>query len=308
MRRRILIPSGLSLLFVFIPQVVFASEGDLGDLFLLNRALAESTIRLAGQQAHPEVVTRVLEHIPKSQDGTYVVTEDAFRRKGLLLQLLMYPDVRVQFAAADVAMRLLPDKPIPGGYQLTATLVRMIATDAAPSALVIDGDPARAAESTAIFRQMGYRVLHISTGRAGFRMAARQAFDFIAIEPSIGNWSVRDTVANLKADQRTAGIPVFIYDTSRIWWNDTGVHQNATFCVQPDPISGMQCWHQKVTVGPAEAGDQYGDVVVDTAKSREAYLDWMSRTRPAPGPGGLRRPLWYARPLKPAAPMYHLED
>jgi len=93
-------------------------------------------------------------------------------------------------------------------------------------------------------------------------------------------------------------------DTGRIWWNDTGVHQNLTFCVQPDPISGMQCWHQRVRVTPAEAGDQYGDVVVDTAKSREAYLDWMAKTRPGPGPHGLRRPLWYARPLKPVIEAY----
>ena len=34
-------------------------------------------------------------------------------------------------------------------------------------------------------------------------------------------------------------------DTGCIWWNDTGVHQNLTFAVQPDPISGMQCWHQR---------------------------------------------------------------
>ena len=97
-------------------------------------------------------------------------------------------------------------------------------------------------------------------------------------------------------------------DTQRIWWNDTGVHQNLTFAVQPDPISGMQCWHQRVRVTPAESGDQYGDVVVDTDKSREAYLEWLSKTRPAPGPGGLRRPLWYARPLKPTAPTYLSPD
>ena len=93
-------------------------------------------------------------------------------------------------------------------------------------------------------------------------------------------------------------------DTERIWWNDTGVHQNLTFAVQPDPISGMQCWHQRVHVSPAEEGDEYGDVVVDTAKSREAYLDWLTKTRPAPGPNGLRRPLWYARPLKPVPGAY----
>jgi anaerobic selenocysteine-containing dehydrogenase len=95
-------------------------------------------------------------------------------------------------------------------------------------------------------------------------------------------------------------------DTERIWWNDTGVHQNLTFSVQPDPISGMQCWHQRVRVTPAAADDRYGDVVVDTEKSREAYLDWLSKTRPAPGPDGLRRPLWYARPLKPTIDAYRL--
>ena len=108
---------------------------------------------------------------------------------------------------------------------------------------------------------------------------------------------------------RTAGVNAYESadpDTERIWWNDTGVHQNLTFAVQPDPISGMQCWHQRVRVGPAQPGDEYGDVVVDTAKSREAYLDWLSKTRPAPGPNGLRRPLWYARPLKPVPEAYLL--
>ena len=107
--------------------------------------------------------------------------------------------------------------------------------------------------------------------------------------------------------KRTDGISTWNSDdddTNRIWWTDTGVHQNLTFSVQPDPISGMQCWHQRVHVTPAEPGDQYGDVVVDTNKSREAYLEWLRKTRPAPGPGGLRRPLWYARPLKPTAPTY----
>jgi hypothetical protein len=96
-------------------------------------------------------------------------------------------------------------------------------------------------------------------------------------------------------------------DTNRIWWTDTGVHQNATFCVQPDPVSGMQCWHQRVRVGPAQPGDAYGDVVVDTAKARDAYREWLTKTRPAgTNDTGLRRPLWYARPVKPTAPAYRL--
>jgi len=95
-------------------------------------------------------------------------------------------------------------------------------------------------------------------------------------------------------------------DTSRIWWSDVGVHQNLTFPVQPDPVSGMHCWHQRVTLERAGAGDRYGDIFVDTAKSHQVYKEWLAMTRPAPGPGGLRRPLWFDRPLRPVKEAYKL--
>jgi anaerobic selenocysteine-containing dehydrogenase len=97
-------------------------------------------------------------------------------------------------------------------------------------------------------------------------------------------------------------------DTERIWWTDAGVHQNLTFPVQPDPVSGMHCWHQAVRVRKAEPGDKYGDISVDIAKSREAYKEWMAKTRPATqfSPDGTRRPYWLMRPLKPAKSVYKL--
>ncbi len=97
-------------------------------------------------------------------------------------------------------------------------------------------------------------------------------------------------------------------DSERVWWTDAGVHQNLTFPTQPDPISGMHCWHQLVRLSPSEPGDQYGDVVVDTAKSFEIYREWLAMTRPGPGPGGLRRPLWLFRPLKPDASAYRVVE
>ena len=97
-------------------------------------------------------------------------------------------------------------------------------------------------------------------------------------------------------------------DSKRIWWTDGGVHQNLVFPVQPDPISGMHCWHQKVRVRPAQEGDCYGDVVVDPRRSMAVYREWLERTRPAPGPGGLRRPRWFARAVKPAADTYIMDD
>ncbi len=95
-------------------------------------------------------------------------------------------------------------------------------------------------------------------------------------------------------------------DSSRIWWSDGGVHQNLAFPVHPDPVSGMHCWHQKVVVSQARADDRYGDVLVDTARSQAVYREWLAKARPGPGPGGLRRPPWLDRPLRPAEEMFVL--
>ncbi len=97
-------------------------------------------------------------------------------------------------------------------------------------------------------------------------------------------------------------------DSERIFWEDGGVHQNLTFPVQPDFISGQHCWHQKVRVTQPGADDKYGDIFVDTNKSHEVYKRWLSRTRPAPGPGNLRRPLWLPRSYKPAPEAYYLKE
>lgn len=97
-------------------------------------------------------------------------------------------------------------------------------------------------------------------------------------------------------------------DSSRVWWTEVGVHQNLTFPVQPDPVSGMHCWHQKVRLEKAGPDDNYGDICVDTNRSHELYKEWMARTRPAPGPDGTRRPAWFDRPLRPVADAYKLND
>ena len=97
-------------------------------------------------------------------------------------------------------------------------------------------------------------------------------------------------------------------DSERIWWSEIGVHQNVTFPVQPDPVSGMHCWHQRVRLERAGPDDHYGDIMVDTAKAHEVYKEWMAKTRPAPGPDGLRRPLWFDRPLRPTPDAYRVPD
>ena len=140
----------------------------------------------------------------------------------------------------------------------------------------------------------------------------------LACSHHLGRWRLNDTMptdrwASAKVERveiapgefrfrRVEGIRPYKSadpDSGRIWWTDGGVHQNLTFPVQPDPISGMHCWHQQVTATPARSDDHYGDVVVDTNKSMAVYQEWLALTKPAPGPDGLRRPLWFARVARP---------
>ena len=95
-------------------------------------------------------------------------------------------------------------------------------------------------------------------------------------------------------------------DTEKIWWKEVGVNQNLTFPVQPDPASGMHCWHQVVKLSLAQAEDQYGDVVVDLEKSTEHYRTWLAKAKPPQGK--LRRPEWLPRPVKPHPSAYLLPD
>ena len=97
-------------------------------------------------------------------------------------------------------------------------------------------------------------------------------------------------------------------DTARIWWSDVGVHQNMTFPVQPDPVSGAHCWHQAVRIKRAAPGDRYGDIWVDTAKSRRVFRQWLELARPARdhSPDGTRRPYWLLRPVRPERAAFRL--
>jgi hypothetical protein len=71
-------------------------------------------------------------------------------------------------------------------------------------------------------------------------------------------------------------------------------------------MSGMHCWHQRVHVTAARPDDRYGDVFVDTKESAEVYAEWKALTHPAPGPEGLRRPLYMNRPLRPVDEAYRV--
>jgi anaerobic selenocysteine-containing dehydrogenase len=137
---------------------------------------------------------------------------------------------------------------------------------------------------------------------AGHEQAHRLNTTTVALEREGSRWSMSPTKAHGAFESADP-------DTSRIWWSDVGVHQNMTFGVHPDPVSGMHCWHQAVRVVKAHEGDRAGDIHVDTDRSRAVYREWLEKTRNARvvSPNGERRPRWLIRPLKPTADAFRID-
>jgi anaerobic selenocysteine-containing dehydrogenase len=131
----------------------------------------------------------------------------------------------------------------------------------------------------------------------------RQLMATVNLAKDGGRWSMR----------QREGIHPFASsdpDTLKIWWTDAGVHQNMTFPVHPDPVSGMHCWHQAVRIRKAEPDDRYGDISVDTEKAHQVYKKWLAETHSAErySPDGTRRPYWLMRPVRPQKAAFKLAE
>ena len=71
----------------------------------------------------------------------------------------------------------------------------------------------------------------------------------------------------------------------------------------------MHCWHQARHASSARATATATATSRSTrTKSMEVYREWLAKTRPAPGPGGLRRPLHFARAVRPADEAYFVKE
>jgi hypothetical protein len=130
-----------------------------------------------------------------------------------LVEALSAPDRRVQFAAASALVDLDPYEPFAGSSRVVPALARFVSARAEPRAVIIDGNPNRAGGLASALRGNGYVPEVAATGPEGFELAARSAgVEFVLIQPMAlqGPWRWLDTVVNLRADARTAGVPIFL--------------------------------------------------------------------------------------------------
>lgn len=130
-----------------------------------------------------------------------------------LVEALVAPGRRAQFAAARALVLLEPQRPFPGSSQVVPILARFVGNQAAPRAVVIDGNPNRGNQLGSFLKALGYDPQLARTGSDGFKAAVEAAdVELIAIDTHMtqGAWRLVDTLSNLRADARTAGIPTYI--------------------------------------------------------------------------------------------------
>lgn len=181
------------------PEAVAAGPVVLGDLVRRSVADGRNTVAAAAVVALGKVTD-----LKTLNDGY---------RPGALAQALNAPDRRVQFAAAQALVGLNPKRAFPGSSRVVPILARFASTGPASRAVVIDGNPNRGSQVVGFLKTLGYDAQLAPTGEAGFRIAAEVAdVELITIDPDLvqGSWRLLDTLANLRADAHTAGIPIFL--------------------------------------------------------------------------------------------------
>lgn len=163
-----------------------------------------------------------------------------------VLSALNSPDPRVQFAAAIVVLRAEPRSVFPSASRVTAILRRALTDPGQTRALVIDTDKDRGTTVGGFLSEQGYDPITAATGRDGFRIAAETAgVELVVIQANVAQWNLTQTVANFRADSRTAFLPLVIYgpeETRALTQRLVQRSQPATFAA--DSAAAAAFWEQ----------------------------------------------------------------
>lgn len=125
---------------------------------------------------------------------------------------LNYPDPRVQYAAAVTALQLEPEKPFPGSERVVSILARALNDSGQRHSLVVHASVEKASTMAGLLGELGYAPRIAQTGRDAFRMATEEAdVELIVLDINTIRWDLSLTVANLRADVRTAATPIALW-------------------------------------------------------------------------------------------------
>ncbi len=124
---------------------------------------------------------------------------------------LNYPDPRVQFTAAMAVVETDPRRSFRGASRVVEILSRALNSTDRRRAVVAGPKPERVNDLAGLVDQNGFQAVIVSSGRDAFKEAAgRGDVQLVILDANVIRWGLTQTMANLRADSRTAWVPVLV--------------------------------------------------------------------------------------------------
>ena len=185
--------------------------GTAHDLLLTSGPeMSVNVLTLAMQQRNIAAAVGALRVL--SQTGSRSLLRPVGNAKPAVVAALDDPDPRIQFAAATTILGWEPTEPFVGSRRVVEILARELNSDAKPNMVVVDPNYVRGDEVRSLMTALGFEASAVRTGAEGFTSAATQGDMAVAllhlntIRPDLS-----PTIANFRADSRTANVPIVIY-------------------------------------------------------------------------------------------------
>jgi CheY-like chemotaxis protein len=146
------------------------------------------------------------------QNGSVDLLYGTGSQVSVLVEALNDTEPRVQFAAAEAAMLLQPTEVFPHANRVVEIFAKGLTSSSQRETVVIDPNEQRGGRMAGLLDEMGYSSRVAATGQEGFERVAEQGDVVLAvIHLNSIRWELTQTVSNLRADARTAAVPIAIY-------------------------------------------------------------------------------------------------
>jgi HEAT repeat protein len=137
-------------------------------------------------------------------------------RESPVVRALNAPDRRVQFAAARTILQIDPSEQFPESSRVVEILVRALAGENELKAVIVHPSAEKGTRFSGQMSELGFNPLLFNAGTAGFKeVVARNDVAVVVLHANMIRWPVSETLANLRADSRSKGIPVILVGDER---------------------------------------------------------------------------------------------
>jgi hypothetical protein len=194
-----------------LPSAPPVGPGSVHNLALsVGPDVAAGTLALGESLANPAVEIGALRAL--AAVGAREEVYGSRHTRSPLLAALNDPNPEVQYAAAIAILKSKPHAPFRGSQRIVDILTRAVSGGGSPVAVVIDTNRVEGNEMAGLLNQIGFEPISAITGREGFEFAVgRSNVVLIAVQANVIRWPLSQTVANLRADARTAQIPILVF-------------------------------------------------------------------------------------------------